>query len=157
MNPKLQVILNQNRSKTGVAMLTMPDGTSHHFACLGKSDNAAAAAANNPNRLRLLPFGDLPLGTYTGEVTVPANQKVKTDVRSYGPHARILLTAVSGECLEACTGKLPRWGLMIHGGAPGPKGVLRPTHGCLRLSDADIGKLLALIGTSTLDVVVTEI
>lgn len=157
MNPKLQVILNQNRSKTGVAMLTMPDGASHHFACLAKSDNAAAAAAGNPTRNPLLPFGDIPTGTYTGEVTVAANQSVKTDVRSYGAHARILLLAVAGAALEACTGKKPRWGLMIHGGALGTKGVLRPTHGCIRLSEENMKTLLDLIGDSTLDVVVTEI
>jgi len=156
MNPKLQVILNQNRSKTGVAMLTMPDGSSHHFACLAKSDNAAAVAHGNPTRNPLLPFGDLPKGIYTGEVTAAAAGS-DTAKRTYGPHARILLLAVSGDCLEACTGKRPRWGLMIHGGALGAKGVLRPTHGCLRLSDDNMKTLLDLIGDSTLDVVVTEI
>lgn len=144
---RLTITLPTERTKLGSATL---GGTV--FACLGKSDNQTAAAHNNPTRNPLLPFGDTPLGTYIGTV-VPAG----ADTAGYGPNKRILLTPVSGDCVKA--EKNGREGLMCHGGDPNPEytqwGGLRPTFGCVRLSNADMGTVLAaILGAERLDVVI---
>jgi lipoprotein-anchoring transpeptidase ErfK/SrfK len=100
----------------------------------------------------LKPFGDIPTGEYTGYVTVPGKPE-----RSYGPYRRIALDPITGDAFEAK--RNGRYGLMIHGGDLSSKGALRPTHGCLRLSNADMLELLRLIdGTKrqSLRVVVAE-
>ena len=77
--------------------------------------------------------------------------------RTYGPHERIHLTAKEGQCLEACTGTKPRWGLMIHGGDLNKSGALRPTHGCIRVTDDAMKEILALVGDGTFEVEVAEL
>jgi lipoprotein-anchoring transpeptidase ErfK/SrfK len=59
----------------------------------------------------------------------------ETFKREYGPHGFIELTPTSGDALTAA--KNGRYGLRIHSGAKNQFGALRPTHGCLRLSDED--------------------
>lgn len=109
--------------------------------CLGRADGFAAAQHNNAVRDPLKPFGDTPTGTYACTLE-PAAPTDPADLRSYGPNRRILMTGTAGPALEAA---LLRSGLMIHGGAPGNGGGLRPTHGCLRLSDENMAALVAVV------------
>jgi hypothetical protein len=151
MNPKLHVTLHKNRSLVGIAVLTMATGSTS-FACLGLSDKTAAEAHGNPERDPLKPFGNIPTGKYDALSTVAGSP-----ARSYGPNRRFLLKATAGQALEACSAPDPRWGLMMHGGDPLPKGGLRPTHGCIRFSDADMAKLIELVGADVLEVTVAEV
>ncbi len=63
--------------------------------------------------------------------------------RSFGPHQRLDLTPTGGNALQAL--KNGRAGLQVHGGDPSAAGGLRPTHGCIRLSDEDQAKLIGLV------------
>lgn len=103
------------------------------YRCLGRADSMLAAAAKNPTRDPLLPMGDTPLGTYTGTI-VPAGIGSGA-LRSYGPNKRVLLTPPPKG----------RAGLMLHGGAPSNRGGLRPTEGCVRVSNEDMAAILAIL------------
>jgi lipoprotein-anchoring transpeptidase ErfK/SrfK len=99
--------------------------------------------------------GNTPSGTY--EVTQIHNTSA-WDQKSYGPNGALRLKPVSGNALAAET-QSGRKGLLIHGGSPGGEGYwrhkqasdLRATHGCVRLSDHDMGRLAAILLTAQTD------
>lgn len=128
---KINVYLHLDRSIPGVMTVRrLNEGDIFLVArCLGKSDNAAAAAHGNPKRDQMLPFGDLPTGKYRGVFTGPGQPK-----RTYGPHQRIHLVPEEGNAQIAVDNN-GRYALQIHGGDLNAKGDLRPTHGCLRVDD----------------------
>jgi hypothetical protein len=115
--------------------------------CLGKADNATAKLHGNPDRTTTQPFGDTPTGGYrvVQLVTHPNNE---TEIHTYGAYPSVLLDPVSGDALTAKDNG--RSGLMIHGGAPGTGGKLRPTFGCIRVAEDDERDLAALIVHSLL-------
>jgi len=130
----IQILLPTNRQKYGT--LTCGDLKAQ---CCAQSDLMAAIKAGNPSRDSLKPYGNTPLGRYRGTLGA-----VLQPERSYGPHRVIELQALDGDALAAT--KNGRDGIWIHGGAPAPDGIgLRPTHGCVRLSDRNQGELVALL------------
>jgi len=98
--------------------------------CRGEADRSTAVAHGNPIEDPTRAYGDHPAGVYKlVDILwhpVPAH--------SYGP-AFFKLDPLSGEALGAKT--QGRSGIGIHGGDPGPDDTLRPTFGCLRLTNAD--------------------
>lgn len=150
---RIEVVLSKARTFPGTlsAFIDAP-GTSTvlgPMACLGKADNYAATQHQNPTRDPLRAYGNTPTGQYRCTLE-PAAPSDPGDLRSYGPNKRILLTPTGGQALRAANAGDPgepddghRAGLMIHGGAPGDRGGLRPTHGCLRLSNDDMAALVA--------------
>ncbi len=137
----LRVTLPKSRLSPGILTLTTTlqgeETVLFTAKCLGRADTYLATQANNPTRNPILPCGNTPTGEYDC-TRAPAG----AGIRSYGPFERIALTPTGGQALQA---KLAgRAGLMIHGGAPGNGGGLRPTEGCLRLSNTDIKQLLDL-------------
>lgn len=148
----ISIYLHRDRSipgilelREGVGVALLPPLVS---TCLGQSDKATAEKNGNPGRDPIKPYGHIPTGQYTGKVTVAG-----ASLRSYGPHKRILLTPVDGECAKATE----RWGLMIHGGEPKPNGDFRPTHGCVRVSNETMAELVSLVGDQIADVRVVEV
>jgi len=108
--------------------------------CLGEADLMAAIKAGNPQRDPLKGYGHTPLGRYRAVLSGKWGEN-PGPLRSYGPHRVIELHPIDGDALKA-----NRPGLAIHGGAPAPDGIgLRPTHGCVRLSDRNQGELVALL------------
>lgn len=94
--------------------------------------------------------GNTPTGSYS------ANQIVETATfpqAAYGPWGAVRLQPLSGNALLA--ENLGRHGLLIHGGAPGTsgpwKGSLKPTHGCLRVSNDDMKKLRTMLEENRTD------
>lgn len=128
---KIVIKLPKNRLNLG-SLNIYENGTALRgpIRCLGRADGMLAAAAKNPKRDPLLPMGDTPLGTYTGTI-VPAGIGSGA-LRSYGPNKRVLLTPPPKG----------RAGLMLHGGAPSNGGGLRPTEGCVRVSNEDMARIL---------------
>jgi lipoprotein-anchoring transpeptidase ErfK/SrfK len=125
--------------------------------CLGRADAGDAKLHGNPERNSLRPFGDTPTGYYN-VVRMVSHHGSESDIHTYGTYPALLLDPVSGDALKAKQNS--RSGLMIHGGAPSMSGKLRPTHGCIRLSENDQRDLVALVVGSALaasTVVVTEI
>ena len=139
---KIEIKLDRDRRKPGTLMIADVIAV----PCLGKADNAAAAKVGNPSRSPIERNGDTPRGSYMAQVgsTYAATAAQR---RSYGPHPVIRLTPQAGECLTAH--KLGRRGLLIHGGDPAADGVsLRPTHGCIRLSNKHQGALVEVLKMS---------
>lgn len=139
---KIDCVLQKDRRTLGTALIETTAGV-FHARCLGKSDNAAATAHENPLRDPLRPFGDTPTGVYEAVLTVVAGGTKQTAAqkRSYGPNKRLVLNAVSGDALQAK--KNGRFGEMAHGGDPAANGGLRPTDGCIRFDDDTMVKIIA--------------
>ncbi|NPV92602.1 MAG: L,D-transpeptidase [Firmicutes bacterium] len=94
--------------------------------CLGRSEY------NTPMNVT---YGNTPTGVYLGRLG-----RVRSSAYSYGPYQTVDLVGVAG---IAKTSR--RTGILIHGGAPGPGGSLRPSHGCVRLSNQDEKRLVESI------------
>lgn len=100
------------------------------------ADQKTATKKNNAARDPLLPYGDTPTGTYDIVEFVPYS----AERDNLGPNGSLRLKPTGGEALQAKNNG--RTGLLIHGGRLGNNNKLRPTNGCLRLSDADMKKLV---------------
>lgn len=138
----MRVIITVPRDRRLTASLSIED---EQFTCLCKADNQTAAKKGNPSRDPLKMFGDTPLGLYKAKVgsRLPGE-------RSYGKFPVIRLTPTSGDALIAKQ-KGRRSGLLIHGGHLGPQGRLRPTNGCVRVSDETQERLIALMGSQEIE------
>jgi hypothetical protein len=141
----IEVFLQRDRSLPGVLIVRGSDETLA-FRCLGKSDSLAAARSGNPKRDPLRQMGDLPTGSYSARLIGPGN-----DLRSFGPGKRLELIAKGGAALAA-----NRLGIEVHGGEPAFDGMLRSTHGCLRVDDSTMATLQRTI-SGPCDLVVTEV
>lgn len=108
---------------------------------------ALARGSRGPGDTSLLNKGNTPTGTYSANDLIETRNWEKQ--RSYGPYGAVRLKPISGNAVLAEV--LGRSGLLIHGGAPGDQNTwpsrlgLRPTRGCIRLSNADMKELIALL------------
>ena len=145
MNLKIDVTFPDNRDFTGKLSLRDETGKviAGPFFAYGRSDGATAAKHGNPSRNSLLKYGNTPTGDYRVPVIVNTGAGTNYGSRSYGPHEALVLEPTGGQALESKING--RTGLMIHGGDPGANGRLRATHGCVRLSNDDMRKLLDAI------------
>lgn len=69
-------------------------------------------------------------------------------LHSYGPNGAIRLNSTGGDADTAAT-LGGRQYFLIHGGDLNGSGQLRPTNGCIRLSNADMVSLLNAISVET--------
>jgi len=155
---KIAVQLHKDRTLSGILQILDLSGgfILGPFTCLGKADGGDAKLHGNPERNPVLPFGDTPTGKYN-VVQLVSHSGGESDLHTYGSFPSVLLDPISGDALKAK--KNGRAGLMIHGGGPSASGRLRPTHGCIRLSEANQRDLVSLVVQSVLSeisVVVTE-
>lgn len=154
MSSVIRVQLPKDRSNTGRLELRVDGRTAFGpVPVLGLADYSAAVRHGNPKRDPVRSFGNTPTGEYAGYVQAPFPPKA-ANLRAYGPHATIRMEPRLGPALEAW--RNGRRGLLIHGGAPGAAGGLRPTHGCLRVSDENMKGLLAAVAGQALEVQVSE-
>lgn len=143
--PMIVVQLPADRTQTGTLSLVADDGTTvvGPFKTYGKADGGTATANNNPTRSSLLPFGDTPLGTYSVPGLEVTGDGTGRSTHSYGPNGAIRLNPTEGDAQTAAIdGRLY---LLIHGGDLNAAGALRPTNGCLRLSNDDMKSLINAI------------
>jgi hypothetical protein len=152
--------LKKERLLIGRAWVIDPAGAAvlGPWPCLGKADGAAAKAHGNPTRDPKLPWGDTPTGTFS-IVSLVRHANTEQDVHSYGPSKSLLLAGLIGDAALRDPEKHLD-GIECHGGDPSPIGGLRPTHGCLRSSNEDQAKLIALVeslGAENCRVEVTEV
>ena len=156
--PRILVDLLKDRTRLGKLRFFSDDmELRFECACLGRADNAEARKHGNPTRDPKRPFGDTPVGTYR-VLAIRSAGSSPSDVRSYGPHAAIAIEGTSDDAMAArVVGK--RTGLLIHGGALSANKTLRPTHGCIRVSDPDMLALHGAIATHgrPAQVIVTEV
>ncbi|MEL6671133.1 MAG: L,D-transpeptidase [Bacteroidota bacterium] len=133
----LRVLLPKNRNHTGWLRLEKGGKPVAEYRCLGRGSRGGGDTS-------MLEKGNTPTGLYNG------SQLVNTQAwsrRSYGRWGAVRLKPIGGNALTAQQ-IFGRNGLLIHGGAAGSKkywrgkGALRATHGCLRLSNQDMKKLM---------------
>ena len=139
---KLVATLPRNRNIPGELVAFDDDGNVlHRCPVLGKADNLRAAREGNPTRDPLRRFGDTPTGLWRCGKRGPV-----PPASTYGVHPVVTMTPISGDALRAST----RSGIWLHGGGPGRNSAtafLRPTFGCLRVADDDMGQIWTLART----------
>ena len=148
--PRLIIQLPADRTGFGTLRLIGNGGSTvaGPFRALGRADRKTAAAKGNPTGDPLKPYGDTPCGTFNLIDIVQTAEGTRIDVSKYGRHGAIRLRPAEGQAARA--GRAGRTGLMIHGGEASPGGDLRPTNGCVRLSDDDMRLLLEAIARVTI-------
>ncbi len=141
----IRINLPLDRTHTGTLDLQTADGTTilSGLAALGKADSAKAGEKNNPDRLPIFPFGDAPEGTYSVPRLISTGDGTSYSSHSYGSAGALVLKPEAGDALTAALNG--RVGLLIHSGDLGAGGHLRATHGCIRLSGADMQRLIQAI------------
>lgn len=135
----VRVTLPRDRQQLGALEVLSGDTVLFTCPCYGKADYLYAEQHGNPERDPLRIGGDLPTGTYTGRVN-----GVLVSLHTYGPHPVVRLDPTGGDAEIAESNG--RRGLLAHGGGLNAQGKLRPTHGCLRLADADQEQLVRTLG-----------
>jgi len=135
----LVAILPKDRSQTGTLEAWNAGTLVGSFSVLGKADNAMARQKLNPTRDPVKQFGDTPVGTW--RMTCGACQ---LDVGTYGTEPVYTMWPLSGQALASHSPANRRAGIWLHGGEPNAAGGLRPTYGCLRVSDVTMAALHAL-------------
>jgi len=152
---KMLIELYPDRRKFGHLTVFDKNNLRHvHRRCYGKSDNLRATQAGNPTRNPLYRFGDIPTGTYLGIV----EHKVMLPRKTYGPYPPIRMLPRSGMALLAAANG--RAGLLIHSGDLSDIGILRPTHGCVRVCNETMWQLTGVLkawSQSMIDIEVLEI
>jgi hypothetical protein len=141
---ELRVELSSDRDQMGTLRL-YKQGVSiaGPFRAFGRSDTQKATTHQNPTRDPTRPYGDTPTGTYDVPRAVTTGEGTSYSNHSYGPNGALVLKPTSGQAATAAANG--RIGLFVHGGDPGQGGKLRATHGCIRLSNADMAALMAAI------------
>jgi hypothetical protein len=127
---RIEITLKPNRALAGTFILWNDhERIAVRGACLAKSVQSSANLVGNPTRDPLKPCGDTPLGFWIGCILTflayPACE--------YGAVPPIALRPVSGPAAQAYANG--RRGLMVISGALSDIGLLRPTHGCVRLRE----------------------
>jgi len=147
--PSIDVQLPTDRTKLGTVRLIGDDGTviAGPFNAYGKADGGTAAANGNASRNPLFPFGDTPTGGYAVPGLEATGDGTGRSTHSYGPNGAIRLNPTSGDALTAAG--LGRQYLLIHGGDLNANNRLRPTNGCIRLSNDDMAALLNAIAVES--------
>jgi hypothetical protein len=148
VNLTIYVELSSDRDQTGTLRLQTADGVTlaGPFSVYGRSDGTTAAVHGNPSRDPTMPYGDTPTGSYSVPGAVATGDSTSYRSHSYGPNGALVLKPESGDAATAASNG--RIGLLVHGGDPGNGGMLRATHGCLRLSNSDMAGLMAAILTA---------
>lgn len=119
----IRISFSSNRAQFGTLTLYNASGTSQmSISCLGKSAYGYNMYTTN---------GDTPTGTYTGYLYGPVPPE-----SSYGPYQVVAMDGVSGVIVSS-----GRSGIWIHGGDAASTGAstypLRPTYGCVRISNSN--------------------
>jgi hypothetical protein len=149
---KIVVSLSSNRDKLG--QLTYYDLTGlavgNPYWVLGRADRGyAKVKGDNPTADPLKRYGNTPTGIYSVTGILPTGDGTQlTPTHSYGPNGALNLLPKSGQALQAATSG-QRTGLLVHGGDLFPNAtLLRPTHGCIRMSNDDIAALITAMTNS---------
>ncbi len=133
----LRVIFPKNRNLLGWLQVGVDGVMVAEFRALGRGSRGAGDTS-------LQTKGNTPTGEYSGQEVVETSQWNQS---SYGPWGAVRLDPTAGSALLA--EMLGRTGLLIHGGSlanRGPwKDSLKPTYGCIRVSNDDMKSLREII------------
>lgn len=138
--------LPKNRTKSGTLRVEDHGKALLAVDCLGKADNAKATEKRNAARHPCKSFGDTPIGSYIGKI-----EKFSSQHPSMG-NGWISLQPSSGQAAEAADAG--RTGLGIHAGRGDER--LVPTHGCVRVYNADWDRMVDVLPNTPFVVVIEE-
>jgi hypothetical protein len=133
----IEINLPENRDYKGTLKMYANGSVVLTCPCLGRGSECA------DHTEWWVTNGDTPTGSYNGTLVEPSSED---EYGSYGPYRRVYLEPAGGHALEA--EQAGRSGFMIHGGTAATSGVwkpLRPTHGCVRVSNTDQEKIANLV------------
>ncbi|MCH9670680.1 MAG: L,D-transpeptidase [Gammaproteobacteria bacterium] len=111
---------------------------------------ALGRGSQGPGDTQLQVQGNTPVGEYRVERIETTTNWAQS---SYGPNGALRLTPHSGNA-EVAERVARRRGLLIHGGSVGGggywrgEGELRATHGCVRLRNEDMRRLVAILSSA---------
>ena len=134
---QIRVQLSERRNQSGVMSVFVKHGLIAQFQVLGRG-------SRGPGDTQMSVNGNTPTGEYEISRIVDTTGWSQT---SYGPNGALRLKPTSGNALAA-EKNAGRKGLLIHGGSAGGAGYwrgsgeLRATHGCLRLANEDVRRLI---------------
>ncbi|HVZ30692.1 MAG TPA: hypothetical protein VG839_09890 [Asticcacaulis sp.] len=135
----MKIIIELPTNRTQYGRLRLVDGNGNDLIepvpAIGRAD--PSNWPNNPNSDPLLPGGNTPTGGYDVTGLRPPNDS--TDASRHGTNGKLELRPTSGQALQAAA---VRDHLQIHGGYLNSAGNLRPTSGCIRVSDSSMKTLL---------------
>ena len=137
---KMVALLPKDRRQVGVLEVSNGATAVESMPVLGLADSAMAKQKGNPTRNPERCYGDTPTGVWKVHISI-----IMRDEHAFGPHKVLLLSPISGQAYRSYLAPARRNGILIHGGAPGAGGVLRPTYGCLRVSNDHMARLHELI------------
>jgi hypothetical protein len=153
----LKVELPKDRKRVGRLWVLNESGKVEGgpWPVLGKADGETAKRKKNPNRAPLAQYGDTPTGAYSIVGGIRVGDGTSFSKKSYGVYGALRLAPTGGDAkLAKEIGG--RTGLLIHGGDLGANNRLRPTNGCMRLSNTDMKALLdTLVATAVINGVIT--
>lgn len=146
---KLLIVLPAARDYCGRAVLLSGSGARllGPFRVLGTASRSVSRRNGNPGCERRLPFGDPPAGSYLLAGSLPPGPRPRRAAR-FGRLGALVLQPKAGEAM-ALAGERPR--VVLHGGKCDKKGRLRRTRGGLRVSNANLQKLLAAVNRAQAD------
>jgi len=144
----LQLMLSRDRNQSGL-LIARDASTGRvlgYFEALGRG-------SQGPGDTQMQVNGNTPTGTY--RVTGLADTS-SWNQSSYGPNGALRLSPLSGNA-QAAEQLAGREGLLIHGGTQGDAAYwrgtneLRATHGCVRLRNEDMWRLVGVLNQATSD------
>ncbi len=150
---QITIRLPSNRDFVGTLKLEDAKGKliAGPFQVCARAHEELARANGNPDRLPILPFGDMPLGEYQISQIVKSGPSTPYHSDEFGSAGIVFLQPKHGEAaLADANGRVF---FFIKFGAHSPNGAVRPTEdGSLRLSNRDQRRFIGVlrrIGEST--------
>jgi hypothetical protein len=143
---QITIRLPSNRDFAGTLKLEDAKGQliAGPFQVCARAHDELARISGNPDRVAVLPFGDMPLGEYQITQIIKSGTGTPYDADEFGAAGIIFLQPKHGEAALADANG--RFVFLIQGGALGRNGALRPTEdGSLRLSNRDQRKLVGAL------------
>jgi hypothetical protein len=145
MNATITITLPADRRSTGRLVFRSADGElKFSCPCLGRS----AGHASNPTRDPLKYRGDTPTGRYALTFVT----RLAAPITGIGSLWIGLDPDDFYDTQARKAEKAGRTGLGIHGGRG--DGLLKPTHGCVRLKDVDMAALARIAGKTRFTVLI---
>lgn len=148
---KLVIVVPNGRGFCGRAVLVGSDGATRAgpFRALATASVRVAKKHGNADASPLLPFGHPPTGTYVVAASLPPGFAHQRRTRRYGRVGALLLAPQSGDAIRATANG--RKLVALHAGPRDRKRRLRPTRGGIRMSNAQLGRLLSAINAAQRD------
>jgi hypothetical protein len=143
---QITIRLPSNRDFAGTLKLEDAKGKliAGPFHVCARAHDELARANGNPDRLPVLPFGDMPLGEYQISQIVKSGPGTPYDRDEFGLAGVVFLQPKHGEAALADANG--RFIFLIQGGALSRNGALRPTEdGSLRLSNRDQRRFIRIL------------